>query len=195
MKAQAYCLLAEIQRPACLLAGLHSNPCVTTRFYSFGTEPRNNYNCSTNQSFHLRTCCRCTGYHHFSNDVLPLSRHYFITTIARFVWKDSQPSSLVADCKSTISWLYYAPCCEGLWGWRASTSQRWRQLILIITRTFSPVRLATKRATGLLFPPSHFGIHGIPHFGQDSITAPWLTPWPPLYWNKPLRLSQKLRPR
>lgn len=23
---------------------------------------------------------------------------------------------------------------------------------------------------------SHFGIHGIPHFGQDSITAPWLTP-------------------
>lgn len=47
LKAQAYCLLAEIQRPAFLLAGLHSNPRVTARFYSFGTEPNDNYNCST----------------------------------------------------------------------------------------------------------------------------------------------------
>lgn len=110
------------------------------------------------------------------NDLLPLSAHCLIATIARFVWKDSRPSSLVADCKSTISWLCCAPCCEGLWGWRASTSQRWRQLILIITRTFSPVRLATKRATGPFF--SYLILGSMASHTLARIQLP-LPGWPP----------------
>lgn len=125
--------------------------------------------------------------------LLCLSGHHFITTITHSVWKDSQPSSSVADCKCTIYWLCCAPCCEGLWGWRASTSQRWRQLILIITRTFSPARLAAKRATGLPFfsisfwDPWHPTLW--PGFNYRSLADPltsalleWTSPSEPKNW-------------
>lgn len=154
-------------------------------FIPLGFELNNSYNCPTNQSLHFRACCRCTGYHHCCYDLLSLSGA--VPSLQSHVWKDSRPFSSLADCKSTIYWMDCAPRCEGLWGWRVSTSQRWRQLILIITRTFSPVRLATRRATGLLFSSISFWDPWRPTLGPGfnyrSLADPLTSA--PLEWTSP----------